>query len=81
MRHTLTTIQRMLDVPRKVDRIVQLLAAEDLPAFHPRVRFVALFIRLLPSMMCGWLRPSLYRLAGVHFGPRCRVLGPLLKTM
>ena len=60
-----------------VGRIAQLLATEDLPAFHPRFRLIALVIRLLPSMMFGWLRPSLYRLAGVHFGPRCRVLGPL----
>jgi acetyltransferase-like isoleucine patch superfamily enzyme len=57
-------------------RIAQLLIT-DLYALHPRFRLVALVIRLLPSMMFGWLRPSLYRLGGVHIGPRCRVLGPL----
>jgi len=57
-------------------RIAQLLVT-DLYALHPRFRLVALVIRLLPSMMFGWLRPSLYRLGGVHIGPRCRVLGPL----
>ena len=57
-------------------RIAQLLVA-DMYALHPRLRLVALVIRLLPSMMFGWLRPSLYRLGGIHIGPRCRVLGPL----
>jgi acetyltransferase-like isoleucine patch superfamily enzyme len=57
-------------------RIAQLLVT-DLYALQPRFRLVALVIRLLPSMMFGWLRPSLYRLGGVHIGPRCRVLGPL----
>jgi maltose O-acetyltransferase len=59
-----------------VGRIAQLLVT-DLYALNPRFRLVALVIRLLPSMMFGWLRPSLYRLAGVHIGPRCRVFGPL----
>jgi acetyltransferase-like isoleucine patch superfamily enzyme len=58
------------------ERIAQLLVI-DLYALHLRFRLVALVIRLLPSMMFGWLRPSLYRLGGVHVGPRCRVLGPL----
>jgi acetyltransferase-like isoleucine patch superfamily enzyme len=57
-------------------RIAQLLVT-DLYALHPRFRLVALVIRLLPSMMFGWLRPSLYRLGGVHIGPRCPVFGPL----
>ena len=57
-------------------RIAQLLVT-DLHALHPRFRLVALVIRLLPSMMFGWLRPALYRLGGVQIGPRCRVLGPL----
>src|SRR5215467_2437370 len=57
-------------------RIAQLLIT-DLYALNPRFRLVALVVRLLPSMVFGWLRPSLYRLGGVHIGPRCRVLGPL----
>src|SRR5262245_44371680 len=57
-------------------RIAQLLVA-DLHALHLRFRLVALVVRLLPSMVFGWLRPSLYRLGGVHIGPRCRVYGPL----
>ena len=57
-------------------RIAQLVVT-DLYALHPRFRLVALVVRLLPSMMFGWLRPSLYRLGGVHIGSRCRVLGPL----
>ena len=57
-------------------RIAQLLVT-DLHALHLRFRLVALVVRLLPSMVFGWLRPSLYRLGGVHIGPRCRVLGPL----
>ncbi len=58
-------------------RIAQLLITEDLQALQLRFRIVSLLIRLMPSLMFGWLRPSLYRLAGVHFGPRCRVLGPI----
>jgi hypothetical protein len=57
-------------------RIAQLLV-NDLYALHLRFRLLALVIRLLPSMMFGWLRPSLHRLGGVHIGPRCRVFGPL----
>jgi maltose O-acetyltransferase len=59
-----------------VGRIAQLLIA-DWYALHLRFRLVALVIRLLPSMMFGWLRPALYRLGGIYIGPRCRVLGPL----
>ena len=47
----------------------------DLQGLRPRGRVVQLAVGAVPRMTFGWLRPALYRLAGVRIGARTRIFG------
>jgi maltose O-acetyltransferase len=55
-------------------RALEVLSA-DLIHLRPRLRLITLAVRPLPLHMFGWLRPALYRLAGVRIGTRVRIFG------
>lgn len=60
-------------------RLLRLIRS-DLDAFRPRLRLVEQLVAPLPTEMFNWLRPYVYRLAGIRIGPRGRILGPLTLT-
>jgi maltose O-acetyltransferase len=55
-------------------RILRQLNA-DLHGVRPRGRTIQLAVAVVPRMTFGWLRPALYRLAGVRIGPHTRIFG------
>jgi len=57
-------------LPRIAGRIVQ-----DFRGIRVRLLIAQFLVGLLPRMTFGWLRPALYRLAGMRFGLRTRIYG------
>jgi acetyltransferase-like isoleucine patch superfamily enzyme len=47
----------------------------DLLGTRPRLLLTQLLISLIPRMTFGWLRPALYRSAGLRIGSRTRIYG------
>jgi acetyltransferase-like isoleucine patch superfamily enzyme len=47
----------------------------DIQGVRPRARAIQLAVAAIPRMTFGWLRPALYRLAGVRIGPHTRIFG------
>jgi maltose O-acetyltransferase len=55
-------------------RIIRQLNA-DIHGVRPRGRAIQLAVAAIPRMTFGWLRPALYRAAGVRIGPHTRIFG------
>src|SRR5689334_12552032 len=47
----------------------------DLQGVRPGARMIQLAVAAIPRMTFAWLRPPLYRLAGVRIGERTRIFG------
>ena len=47
----------------------------DLAGIRPKRRAIQLAVAAVPRMTFGWLRPALYRLAGVRIGAHTRIFG------
>lgn len=47
----------------------------DLQGIRPGALAIQLAVSAIPRMTFGWLRPPLYRLAGVRIGERTRIFG------
>lgn len=47
----------------------------DIAGVRPKRRALQLAVSAVPRMTFGWLRPALYRLAGVEIGARTRIFG------
>jgi maltose O-acetyltransferase len=66
-------------VGTRVVRALEVLST-DLRQVRPRLRLVNLAVSMMPLQMFGWLRPALYRLAGVRIGTRARIFGRIVFT-
>lgn len=53
---------------------------EELGQYHLGLRLLNLVLHLCPHLSMGRLRTRLYRLCGVHIGPRSYILGSLRLT-
>jgi acetyltransferase-like isoleucine patch superfamily enzyme len=61
---------------QRLGRLLQLLRF-DLTSLRPRLLIANFLISFLPRLTFGWLRPALYRMAGVRIGSRTRIYGKL----
>jgi acetyltransferase-like isoleucine patch superfamily enzyme len=55
-------------------RVIRQLNA-DMHGVRPRGRAIQLAVAAIPRMTFGWLRPALYRMAGVRIGSHTRIFG------
>ena len=65
--------ERRASLPERVARRL----VQDLLGIRPVLLLAQGLVSLIPRATFGWLRPALYRAAGVHIGARTRIYGKM----
>jgi len=77
--HAATKDTRVATIGTGMARVLRVLSV-DRDVLRPRLLLVSLLLGLMPGSTLSWLRPLLYRLAGVRIGSRTRIFGKIAVT-